>query len=342
MDEGALVAAAAAGSDEAFGQLVEPLAGELHRFCYRMLGSFHDAEDVLQDARLKAWRALGRFDRRATFRTWMYRVVTNTTLDALRTRRRRILPQDLGGPRSPELGLGEQHHDLPWLEPYPDALVTSSDPASELESRESVRLAFVRALQLLPPRQRAVLLLRDVLDWSAAEVASTLDTSVAGVNSALQRARATLEQQRGEADDEPEGAALDSAKAAMADRYVRAWEAGDIDEIVGMLTEEATHAMPPWSAWFAGRTALRTVYAGYPVWGGRPKPGVFRIIPTSLNGALAFAEYCREAPRGPYRALALTVATLDRSGTAIASKVSFVRSDLFPAMGLAGEVVEGE
>ncbi len=196
-DEGALVAAAAAGNHEAFGKLVEPMARELHLFCYRMLGSFHDAEDVLQDARLKAWRALGGFDRRASFRTWMYRLVTNTALDALRSRRRRVLPQDLDGPRDPDLGLGEQRHDIPWLEPYPGSLLASSDPAGAAELRESVRLAFVRALQLLPPRQRAVLILRDVLDWSAAEVASAVDTSVAAVNSALQRARATVRRDDG-------------------------------------------------------------------------------------------------------------------------------------------------
>ena len=336
-DEGALVALAAAGSREAFGRLVEPMARELHLHCYRMLGSFHDAEDVLQEARLKAWRGLGRYDGRASFRTWMYRVVTNATLDALRARSRRVLPQDLGEAREPELGLGEQRHDVAWLEPYPDALLAGADPAEALELREGVRLSFVRALQLLPPRQRAVLLLRDVLDWSSAEVASALDMSVAAANSALQRARATVAANGGDAGVEL--GELDAGEAEMAERYVAAWEAGDIDEIVAMLTLEATHAMPPWSAWFVGREALRTVYRGYPVWNGRPRPGVFRILPTSLNGQLAFGEYCREGSAGPWRALALTLATLDATGTRIAEKVSFVQSELFPLMGLPDVLV---
>jgi RNA polymerase sigma-70 factor (ECF subfamily) len=335
-DEGALVAAAAAGSQEAFRRLVEPMGRELHLFCYRMLGSFHDAEDVLQEARLKAWRGLDRYKGAASFRTWMYRVVTNTALDALRSRRRRMLPQDLDAPRDAADGLGEQRQDIAWLEPYPDSLVASSDPAEAAVLRESVRLAFIRALQLLPARQRAVLMLRDVLDWSAAEVASALDTSVAAVNSALQRARATVsraEAGRAGGPEGLEGDELDSRKVNMAERYVSAWEAGDIDALVSMLTADATHAMPPWAAWFVGAETLGRVYADYPIWQGLPRPGLFRILPTSLNGQLGFAEYSREGGLGPYHPLALTVVTLDPTGTRISAKVSFVRGDLFSPMG---------
>jgi RNA polymerase sigma-70 factor (ECF subfamily) len=343
-DEGALVAAAAAGDHEAFRRLVEPIGRELHRFCYRMLGSFHDAEDVLQEAQVKAWRGLERFDRRATFRTWMYRIVTNATLDAVRSRRRRVLPQDLGVARDPTLSLGDQRHDIAWLEPYPDALLASSDPDADAEARESVRLAFVRALQILPARQRAVLILRDVLDWSAVEVAAALDTSVAAINGALQRARATVADRNVadryvERSEAAERDGLDARKAEMAVRYVTAWEAGDIDAIVSMLTEDAIHAMPPWAAWFVGPEALRTVYSSYGIWGDRPGPGLFRILPAALNGELGFAEYCRDAPNGPYRALALTVTTLNPAGTHIAEKVSFVRPDLFASMGFP-EVLE--
>lgn len=333
-DENALVEAAASGSHEAFRRLVEPLQPELHRLCYRMLGSFHDAEDVLQEAQLKAWRGLEKFDRRSGFRTWMYRVVTNSTLDALRSRRRRVLPQDLGTARAPASGLGDQRHDIEWLEPYRDALLPSPDPHTIAEVRESVRLAFVKVLQLLPPAQRAVLILRDVLDWPAAEAAAILDTSVAAVNSALQRARARVAESTGSTGPRPGPRELDARQAEMVTRYVTAWEAGDIDAIVGMLTEDATHAMPPWPAWFRGRDALRAVYSGYEIWRGRPGPGLFRILPVPMNGDLGFAEYCREEPTGPYTALALTVATLDPRGTRIAGKVSFVQPDLFPRFGL--------
>jgi RNA polymerase sigma-70 factor (ECF subfamily) len=332
-EETALVEAAAGGDHEAFRKLVEPIRRDLHRFCYRMLGSFHDAEDILQDGLLKAWRRLGTYDGRASFRAWMYKIITNTSLDALRARRRRVLPQDLGPRRDPTQGLGEQRPDLPWLEPYPDSLWQGSDPETAVEVRESVRLAFVRALQLLPPRQRAVLILRDVLDWSAAEVAAALRASIPSVNSALQRARATLAQGGADSADADEGDRLDAKKAEMASRYVSAWEAGDIQAIVSMLTEDAIHAMPPWSAWFEGRDGLRIVYINYEIWQGRPGPGVFRILPAALNGELAFAEYCREGRSGPYKALAFTIATLTRDGRRISEKVSFVRPDLFAQFG---------
>jgi RNA polymerase sigma-70 factor, ECF subfamily len=339
--ETGLVTAAAAGDHEAFRMLVEPIRRELHLLSYRMLGSFHDAEDVLQDAQLKAWRSLSAYDGRASFRTWMFKVVMNTSLDALRTRRRRVLPQDIGSAKDPGQGLGEQRLDIAWLEPYPDSLLPNTSPEAAAELRESVRLAFVRALQILPPRQRAVLIMRDVLDWTASEVADALGTSVAAVNSALQRARATAAPPGGrEGTAHNEGApapasapALDAQKAEIAARYVQAWEAGDIDAIVSMLTADAVHAMPPWAAWFAGREALRVLYAGYRHWKGRPGPGVFRILPTGLNGELGFAEYARERPDRPYTALAFTVVTLNADGTRVAEKVSFVQPDLLVRSG---------
>lgn len=332
----ALVAAAAAGSHDAFRALLEPIERDLHLLCYRMMGSLHDAQDVLQEAKIRAWKALPGYRGRASFGTWMYRVATNASLDALRSRRRRFLPQDLGSARDPELGLGHQRDDIPWLEPYPDSLLPSEDPHTALELRESVRLAFIELLQLLPPRQRAVLILRDVLDWSGAEVAAALSTSIAAVNSALQRARATLGGRRRGEPRSSVSTNLSTARAAMADRYVRAWEAGDIDAIVDMLAEEATHAMPPWPAWFVGRETLKTVYAAYPIWHGQPRPGLFRIVPVPLNGELGFAEYCRDGPSDPFRALALTIAVLSDDGSSIAEKISFVDAGLFPLMGLPG------
>lgn len=329
--ETALVVAAAEGSGDAFRQLMEPIRGDLHAFCYRMLGSVHDTEDVLQEAQFKAWRALATFDGRASFRSWIFSIASNVAVDALRSRRRRVLPQDLGDARDPSLGLGDQRNDLPWLEPYADSLLGGSDPAQRAEIRQSVKLAFMRALQLLPPRQRAVLILRDVLDWQAAEVAGALETSVAAVYSASQRARATIARARPSASV---ALTLDSKKAEMAERYVVAWESGDIDAVVAMLAADAVHAMPPWNAWFVGRDALRTVYSSYEIWNGDPGPGVFRIIPVALNGEQGFAEYCRLEPLGPYQALALTVVELDRDGTHMTEKVSFVRPDLFGSLGL--------
>ncbi|HEX6315745.1 MAG TPA: RNA polymerase subunit sigma-70, partial [Gemmatimonadaceae bacterium] len=320
--EGALVAAAVAGDHDAFRRLVEPLGQELHLFCYRMLGSFHDAEDASQEALVKAWRGIDRYDRRASFRTWLFRIAANVARDALRSRRRRVLPHDLGAPGDPALGLGQKRHDIDWLEPYPDSLLGRIDPQAALELRESVALAFVRALQILPPKQRATLILRDVLDWSAAEVATALDTTVQATNSALQRARASIAKV-GPSGAAP-GRAMDAHRAAMASRYVMAWEAGDIEAIVSMLTEDVTHAMPPYPAWFVGRDALKALYSAYEIWRGRPGPGVFRVQPTALNGELAFAEYCRYERNGPYKAVALTVVSLDRVGTHISEKLSFV------------------
>ncbi len=244
-----------------------------------------------------------------------------------------MLPQDVASRRDSTQGLGEQRLDIPWLDPYPDALLQNSDPEAVVELRESVRLAFVRVLQFLPPRQRAVLILRDVLDMSAGEVAAILTTSVPAVNSALQRARATVAKEGKRPSGVSERNRIDAKKAEMASRYVRAWESGDIEAIVSMLTEDAIHSMPPWAAWFRGRDALRVVYGNYPAWEGQPGPGVFLMLPTGLNGTLGFAEYCRQKPHGLNEALAFTVVRFNRDGTHIAEKVSFVRPDLFTRIG---------
>ena len=333
MDEGTKVTAATAGDEDAFRSLVEPLRQELHLFCYRMLGSFHEAEDAVQETLLKAWRGLAAYDRRASFRTWLYTIAANVSRDALRSRRRRLLPQDLGSASEAASGLGPARHDVAWLEPYPDAFLSRADPHEAVELRESVSLAFVRVLQVLPPRQRATLILRDVLGWSAAEVAAVLETSTQAANSALQRARATLTSSKVASLGRAPARELDADRAAMASRYVAAWEQGDMDAIVSMLTADATHAMPPYAAWFFGRDALRAVYSSYEIWNGRPGPGAFRVLPTVLNGQLGFAEYGRSELSGAYEPVALTLVALDPAGTHIAEKVSFVQSELFAMMG---------
>jgi RNA polymerase sigma-70 factor, ECF subfamily len=333
--ERALVEAARHGNHDAFRSLVEPIQRELLLLCYRMTGSFHDAEDVLQDAMLKAWSRLETYDGRAGFRAWLYRIATNASLDALRKRRRRLLPQHLGLPAMTLAGEGTVRDDLPWLEPYPDELLPQADPEAALELRESVRLAFLRALQTLPPRQRAVLILRDVLDWPAAEVASMLETTVAAVNSALQRAHATTARMRTQQQHshQPDAATLEAQEARVAEKYIRTWEAGDIDAFVAILTEDAIQSMPPWEEWFVGREALRSVYSMEDQWGGPPAPGRFRVLPTHFNGQLAFAEYTRQEPDVPYRAFCLTVMTLTPDGSQISELTSFLRPDLFAKWG---------
>jgi RNA polymerase sigma-70 factor (ECF subfamily) len=337
-DETSLIGAAARGDPDAFRALVEPLHRELHLFCYRMLGSFQDAEDCLQETSLKAWRRIDTFDRRASFRAWMYRIATNTCLDALRKRRRRVLPQDLGAPIDPAQPIGAARLDIPWLEPYPDALLGDDNPEAIVELRESVRLAFVRALQLLPARQRAVLILREVLDWSAAEVAAMLESSVPAVNSALQRARAAIARHDPDYAQTGPDARLDAQKTELLARYIAAWEAGDIEAVVALLTEDAIQSMPPWAEWFEGRETLRAAYGNEVCWGGPPRPGVFRLLPIALNGEIALAEYQRDGPADRYKPIALTAVAFSRDGSRIRELTSFARPELFEKWGFPGTI----
>jgi RNA polymerase sigma-70 factor (ECF subfamily) len=338
--ESALVEAAKGGDQDAFRRLVEPIQRELHVFCYRMTGSFHDAEDILQEALLNAWRRLETFEGRSNFRAWLYRIAANASLDALRSRRRRLLPQHRGSPTDMLSGEGTVRDDVPWLEPYPDSLLPEADPQAAVELRESVRLAFLRALQLLPPRQRAVLILRDVLDWPAADVAKMLDTTLASVNSALQRARLIVARGGGRMLEQAEASPRDVGEAELAARYIRAWEAGDIEAIVAMLTEDAIQSMPPWDEWFAGRESLRNIFAMEEQWGGPPGPGRWRVLPSHFNGQLAFAEYTRQRPEVPYRAFCLTVVTLAPGASQISELTSFLRQDLFAKFGLPASLDE--
>src|SRR5919109_986114 len=259
--EASLLAAARGGDEDAYARLLEPYRGELHAHCYRMLGSVHDAEDALQDASLRAWRGLARFEGRSSLRSWLYTIATNTCLNQIARRPKRVLPIDYGPATDPSDGLGMPVVETVWIEPYPDETPAVEDgyasPDARFERRESLELAFVAALQLLPATQRAVLILREVLGFSAKEVAETLDTTVASVNSALQRARKTVDERLPEESQQATVRTLgDEGIRDVVNSYVDAWDRGDIQEVVAMLTEDACFSMPPAPSWHKGRKAL--------------------------------------------------------------------------------------
>ena len=293
---------------------------ELIAYCYRMLASPFEAEDAVQETFLRAWRAYDRFEGRAALRSWLYRIATNVCLDMLNGRERRATPMDLGPAREPVV---ENLHTLPevtWIQPIPD-------PAEETVERETIRLAFVAALQHLPPRQRAVLILCEVLRWKASEVAELLETSVASVNSALQRARATLETSNVSDTDQP--ASLDGADAELLARYVEAFERYDIDALTSLIHEDATQSMPPFDLWLSGRDDI------FEWWFG---PGIgcqgSRVIPTvAANGAPAFGQYKPSDTGDGYEAWALQV--VEVSDGKIGELTFFLDTDtLFPLFGL--------
>ncbi|HEU4408274.1 MAG TPA: sigma-70 family RNA polymerase sigma factor [Polyangiaceae bacterium] len=297
--------------------------------CYRMLGSAVDADDAVQETMVRAWKGLERFDGRASLRTWLYRIATNVCLDALADRSRRERPIE-GGPANTTDDPLVERPRTHWLEPVPDARVLPADAdASELAMlRESVRLAFVAALQHLPPKQRAALLLTDVLGWSAAEVAEAIDTSVAAVNSALQRARATLAAR----DLGGPGPALSADEARLLERYVAAFERYDVDELASLLRDDATLSMPPYAFWLRGPEAIAAWLLGR----GSGCRGS-RLVPTAANGVPAFAQYRPGQDGGPHRAWALIV--LELSGGRIAAWNAFLDTEtLFPRFGLPLEL----
>jgi RNA polymerase sigma-70 factor (ECF subfamily) len=299
-----------------------------------MLGSFHDAEDLSQETFLRAWRGLERFEGRASFRGWLYRIATNACLDALasRARVRRVLPETQGPP-SDQMPEGVPATEIAWLEPYPDAALEgiadgAPGPDARYEMHEAVQLAFVAAIQHLPPRQRAVLLLHDVLGWSATETARLVNASVASVNSALQRARATLEKRfpTGRPISQP---APDDRQRALLERYVRAWEGADLDGFVALLREDAVLSMPPWRQWYRGPEAIRAFFGWAWRSGGH---GPFRLVPTAANRQPAFALYSRGRNGFEWRAHSLQLLTL--RDDAIAALTFFVDPQLFTAFGL--------
>jgi RNA polymerase sigma-70 factor (ECF subfamily) len=301
---------------------------ELTAHCYRMLGSPFEAEDAVQDTLLRAWRSLDRFEGRAALRSWLYRIATNVCLDMLNGRERRARPMDLGPARSPDGPIGEILPEVTWIEPLPDRLVVSDgDPAEVVESRETIRLAFVAALQHLPPRQRAALILCEVLRWKASEVAELLDTSVASVNSALQRARATLDAADIAASDpSPE---LGEEEREILTRYVGAFERYDMDELTSLIHEDATQSMPPYELWLRGRDDILSWWVGK----GAGCRGS-RVIPTvAANGSPAFGQYKPSADGDGYEPWALQV--LEVEGGRIVEFTFFLGTEaLFPLFGL--------
>ena len=321
-----LVKAARGGDERAFRALVEPLARELHAYAYRMLGGFHDADDVLQESQLKAWHALATYGTRASFRAWMYRIVTNTCLDMLKARSRRVLPQDVSPSVAPGPPTTAPRSDILWIEPYPDALLPAVPaPEQAARLREGIRLAFVRVVQVLPPRQRAALILHDVLDWSVAEVAAILESTDAAVNSALQRARAAIARPR-----EP-SPAITPRHAEVVDRFVAAWESGDFDAFVKLLANDAVMSMPPWEYWLEGKDAIEATMRSSGTWEGVPRPGRYRILPAPMNGEPGGLAYVR-GPDGRYHSVCLTVMSLKADGRVV-ELTTFVLPELFTAWG---------
>jgi RNA polymerase sigma-70 factor (ECF subfamily) len=308
-------------------QQLEQHRRELTAYCYRMLGSPFEAEDAVQETLLRAWRSLDRFEGRAALRSWLYRIATNVCFDLLNGRERRARPMDLGPARDPVESNLNVLPEVTWIEPVPDSVVSpESDPADVAVAHETIRLAFVAALQHLPPRQRAVLILCEVLRWKAAEVAELLDTSVASVNSALQRARATLDS--AEVGTDPT-AQLDDDARELLTRYVEAFEAYDMEALTSLIHEDATQSMPPYDLWLKGRDDIFEWWLG---------PGIAcsgsRVIPTvAANGSPAFGQYKPSESGSGHEPWALQV--LELSGDRIVELTFFLDTDrLFPLFGL--------
>jgi RNA polymerase sigma-70 factor (ECF subfamily) len=314
---------------EDFTGFTSRFRGELLAHCYRMLGSVDEAEDMVQETLLRAWRSYDGFEGRSSVRTWLYRIATNVCLTALERRGRRPLPSGLGGPTDDAHAPLEAAHEVPWLQPLPDALVTQDqDPAAVSASRAGVRLAFVAALQYLSARQRAMLILRDVLEWPAADVAELLGTTTTAVNSGLRRARAQLAQAMPVEDELAEPG--DVEQRAALERFATAIEAADANALAELLRADAVLEMPPFLTWFAGRD----VVAGFVGSHLFTAPGDLRLVPVTANGQPAFAVYGRRQD-GTYHAHALQVLTLTASG--IARIVAFSDSSRFSSFGLPAE-----
>lgn len=323
------------GDDAAFTRLVAPLRRELHAHCYRMLGSTHDADDALQEALLRAWRGLARFEGRSSLRSWLYSVVTRTCLDTVEQRGKRALPVDLG-PSSPRAVLGDAPRgEVAWLGPYPDAGlgVGPAAPGARYEQREAVELAFVAACQHLPGNQRAALLLFEVLGFSAAEIASTMETTTASVNSALQRARRIVAEKVPSASQQRTLREIDDARLReVVSGYSTALERGDADALVALLTEDVTWSMPPLPHWYRGLEAVADFAVRVPLTGC----GSWRHIATSANGQPAVCSYLWDDTAGVHLGWSINVLTL--RGARIAEVTSFIGGEHIARFGLPASV----
>jgi RNA polymerase sigma-70 factor (ECF subfamily) len=336
--EAAFLAAARAGDRSAFATLSERYRAELQLHCYRMLGSFQDAEDLVQETFLRAWSKRATYQGRATFRAWLYGIATNACLDALRRRPKRMLPPDLFAASDPNQAPGPPT-DLAWLEPFPDrvmeeAAANEDEPEAKLLARETTELAFLAAIQHLPPRQRAVLVLRDVLDWSAKEVAASLETTVASVNSALQRAHATLALHLPTREDDgtqtPLTLAVSAAEQSLLEGVIDAWERGDASALAALFREDARLVMPPTPSWYDGRDAIRTFFAARGF--GPESAGRYRVVATRANRQPTLAVYRRTRDEETCKPFALILLRAEQG--AIAEMTLFRLPELFAAWDL--------
>jgi RNA polymerase sigma-70 factor, ECF subfamily len=327
-----LLAAAQRGDEDAFERLIAPYRGELQAHCYRMLGSLHDAEDAMQEALLRAWRGIGRFEGRSSLRSWLYTIATNASLRLIERRPKRVLPVDLGPPADPHDPVGKPLVESVWIEPFPDERLgsdeTEASPAARYEQRESIELAFTAALQRLPGLQRAALILTDVLGFSPAEVAEALDATPASIYSALQRARkATEEQLPNETQQRKLEEIGEDRVRQLVDSFMEAWEAADVDRIRGLLTDDCVLAMPPWSEWFSGRETIAEFLPRGPMAHRR-----WKLVPTQASGQPALGAYWIDHD-GTLRAEGIIVLTLAADGE-ISQITSFRTPELFPKFGL--------
>jgi RNA polymerase sigma-70 factor (ECF subfamily) len=313
----------AAGGEQSFAALVEPYRVELHAHCYRMLGSVYDADDALQETLLRAWRGLSRFEGRSSLRSWLYTIATNTSLTQISRRPKRVLPLDYGAATDPHDPPGRPIAESVWIEPYPDEQLGLDDgPASpevSYEQREGIELAFVAALQHLVPSQRAVLILREVLGFSAREAAEMLGTTVASVNSALQRARAAVQERVPAQTQQATLRSLGDAEITdLVERYVDAWERCDVEAFAAMLVEDATFAMPPLASWYSTRQGIATWARGFSLSGAWR----WRTVLTRANGQPALAFYAWDEPARAYLPFALNVMTL--RGSQVSNVTAFI------------------
>ena len=332
-DELRLLEAARAGDEDAFADLVAPYQAQLRAHCYRMLGSLADAEDALQDTLLRAWRGVTGFESRSSLRSWLYRIATNASLRLIEKRPTRVLPIDYAPAADPHDGPAERLVEAIGLEPVPDGELGLEaellGPDARYEQRESIELAFTAALQHLPARQRAVLILRDVLGFSARETAEALETTSVSVDSALQRAHRAIDERVPEMSQQATLRALgDPAVREIVSRFADAWERKDVDALVGMLTEDARMTMPPQPSWYLGRDAIATFLRGWPLSAAKR----FRLLPIAANGQPALAGYLWEDESGRFAAESLIVLTL--RGASVEEFTAFRTPALFPHFGL--------
>jgi len=327
----------ALADDAAFRELVQEHRADLHAHCYRMLGSFHDADDALQETLLRAWKALPKFRGRSSLRTWLYRIATNVCLDAVGRRHKRVLPIDYGPPSAS--GGSDSDPPVPeavWIEPYPDGALEIADgtlaPEARYELREALELAFIAALQHLPPRQRAALILRDVLAFSAKETADSLETTVPSVNGALRRARSAIQ---GRLPEQSQQATLrtlgDRRLREIVERFIDSFERGDVDAILSMLADDATFAMPPKPEWCRGRETIAKSW----LMPSGPPPRL-RYVPTHANGQIALGTYMLDSMSGAYMPIALDVIAL--SGDQVADVTAFRTPEVFPRFDLPDRI----